>query len=65
VADHVQLAEGDAPAAAPPPGGGGGTPQGDREIEELVRKIYPRLRHRLAGELLVSRERAGYLADAG
>lgn len=38
---------------------------GERETEELLRKLYPKLRLSLTRELLVARERAGSLADAG
>ena len=71
----IQAAEGDAPPPAPGPaapaaGGGagatGGAPSaamGDRELEELLHRLYPRLRHTLADEFLVARERAGVLTD--
>jgi hypothetical protein len=32
-------------------------------LDELTRKIYPRLRRLLKGELLADRERAGLLSD--
>ena len=35
----------------------------DHEVEELVRRVYARLRTELRNELLVDRERAGMLAD--
>lgn len=35
----------------------------DAEFEELARKLYDRLRHRLVRELLLDRERGGFLAD--
>jgi hypothetical protein len=74
----IQLAEGDAPAPAPDPsspasptsvsaaGPGPGSVTGglsDRDLDEVLRKLYPRLRRSLSSELLVARERAGVLAD--
>jgi hypothetical protein len=52
-------------AAAPPttPGGGSAAPIADRDLDEMVRRLYPRLRRSLSSELLVARERAGTLAD--
>lgn len=41
----------------------GATAMADRDIDEMVRRIYPRLRRSLTSELLVARERAGTLAD--
>jgi len=35
----------------------------DDEVEELLRRVYPRLRTALRTELLIDRERAGLLAD--
>jgi hypothetical protein len=35
----------------------------ERDLEEMVRRLYPRLRRSLSSELLVARERAGTLAD--
>lgn len=40
------------------------TAMSERDLEELLRKLYPKLRHHFARELLVARERAGSLADA-
>jgi hypothetical protein len=45
------------------PGEGDSSRLGEREIQELLRKLYPRLRHHLASEFLVARERAGALTD--
>lgn len=47
-----------APAAASPLAG-----LADRDLDEMVRRLYPRLRRTLSSELLVARERAGVLAD--
>lgn len=50
--------------------GAGGTeaakagPSDDEEFEELARKLYERLRLRLKRELLLDRERGGFLADS-
>jgi hypothetical protein len=49
---------------------GGGSPAAaakpadDEELEELARKLYERLRLRLKRELLLDRERGGFLADS-
>ncbi len=72
----LQLAEGDAGAAAPDAGSANGTAAAagpaaggvsamlsDRDMDEMLRKLYPRLRRHLSSELLVARERAGALAD--
>jgi hypothetical protein len=48
-----------AASAAP----GGATSVAERDLEEMVRRLYPRLRRSLSSELLVARERAGTLAD--
>ncbi|MBX3030702.1 MAG: hypothetical protein KF809_11115 [Chloroflexi bacterium] len=48
-----------APAAATSPLAG----LADRDLDEMVRRLYPRLRRTLSSELLVARERAGVLAD--
>jgi hypothetical protein len=50
-------------------GAGAGAPTGasgqldDRAVEDLLRRLYPRLRMQLSRELLVARERAGLLTD--
>ena len=36
---------------------------GERDLEDLLRKLYPKLRTQLSRELLVARERAGLLTD--
>ncbi|MBA2254592.1 MAG: DUF4157 domain-containing protein [Chloroflexi bacterium] len=59
-------AEGDAPPPAPAAGEsstGAGMAMSDREAEDLLRRLYPKLRHQLASEFLVARERAGFLTD--
>jgi hypothetical protein len=48
-------ASGPAPAAAPA--------DRERELDELARRLYGRIRTRLAAELLADRERAGLLVD--
>jgi hypothetical protein len=35
----------------------------DRDLDEMLQRLYPRLRRSLSSELLVARERAGMLAD--
>lgn len=40
-----------------------GGPASDAELDELARKLYDRLRHRLGRELLLDRERSGLLVD--
>ena len=35
----------------------------ETDIDELARKLYDRIRTRLKSELLVDRERAGFLTD--
>jgi hypothetical protein len=42
---------------------GAGTAIADRDLDEMVRRLYPRLRRSLSSELVVARERAGSLAD--
>ncbi len=74
----MQLADGDAPppaadttavagSAASSAGANGAAAGGsglsDRDLDEVLRKLYPRLRRSLSSELLVARERAGMLAD--
>ena len=74
----MQLADGDPPPpaadttavagnAASSPGANGAAAGGpglsDRDLDEVLRKLYPRLRRSLSSELLVARERAGMLAD--
>jgi hypothetical protein len=62
----VQRAEeGAAPAAATGAGAAGGAaPQhSDKELDDLARQLYERIRSRLRLELLVDRERAGLITD--
>ena len=49
--------------AAPATPGGAAAQLSDRDMDEMLRKLYPRLRRHLTSELLVARERAGVLAD--
>jgi hypothetical protein len=35
----------------------------EKDMDELARKLYDRIRNRLKNELLVDRERAGFLTD--
>ena len=51
-------ATGPAPAGAPP-----SIADRDRELDELARRLYGRIRTKLAAELLADRERAGLLVD--
>lgn len=53
-------APGGGPAAGASPGAGG-----DKELDELARKLYDRIGMRLRREMLVERERAGALVDRG
>jgi len=46
------------PAAATAP-----SPASETDMDELARKLYDRIRGRLKTELLVDRERAGFLTD--
>jgi hypothetical protein len=48
-------------AAGATEGAAGGT--SDKELDELARKLFPRLQNRLRSELLVDRERIGALVD--
>lgn len=50
-------------SAGPGTAEGVGASLGERELDEMVRRLYPRLRRSLSTELLVARERAGMLAD--
>ncbi len=63
---------GDRPAAGAQPNGTGEPAAGaapisaadrDRELDELARRLYGRIRSRLTAELLADRERAGLLVD--
>jgi hypothetical protein len=37
--------------------------QSEKELDELARKLYDRIRYHLRSELLIDRERAGVLTD--
>ena len=50
-----------APSAAPGAVGAGG--RSEAELVELARVLYPQLQRRLARDLLLDRERAGYRTD--
>lgn len=50
-------------AAATASSGSPAAPIAERDLDEMVRRLYPRLRRSLSSELLVARERAGTLAD--
>ncbi len=52
-----------APAATPPGGAAPGT--SDADLDELGRRLYPRIRDHLKAELTIDRERAGLLNDLG
>ncbi len=57
---------GEAPTVTAPAPGASASPLAglaERDLDEMVRRLYPRLRRSLSSELLVARERAGVLAD--
>jgi hypothetical protein len=60
-APTVQRAEGSEGGAA----GAAGAAGSDKELDELARKLFPRLQLRLRSELLIDRERIGALVDLG
>ena len=60
-APTVQRAEGGEGGAA----GAAGAAGSDKELDELARKLFPRLQLRLRSELLIDRERIGALVDLG
>ena len=60
-APTVQRADGGEGGAA----GAAGAAGSDKELDELARKLFPRLQLRLRGELLIDRERIGALVDLG
>ena len=62
VASASSAAEGATPAAASPPSSGGAAAAGP-DLDDLARKLYDRLRGRLAAELRLDRERIGSLTD--
>lgn len=51
------------PAATSIPGGGPIAGASDKDLDELARRLYERIRRRLSRELLADRERAGLLTD--
>jgi hypothetical protein len=51
------------PAATSTPGGGPLAGGSDKDLDELARRLYDRIRRRLSRELLADRERAGILTD--
>jgi hypothetical protein len=56
-------AGGPAGASGPGPTGTSTGTIAERDLEEMVRRLYPRLRRSLSSELLVARERVGTLVD--
>jgi hypothetical protein len=64
-ADHAPVAAASPPAQTPTASGSSAPAAvlGDRELEDLLDRLFPRLRVRLSRELLVARERAGLLTD--
>jgi hypothetical protein len=60
-APTVQRADGGEGGAA----GAAGAAGSDKELDELARKLFPRLQLRLRSELLIDRERIGALVDLG
>jgi hypothetical protein len=67
----IQRATGESASATPPPAVATSTPGGglsggsDKDLDELARRLYDRIRRRLSSELLADRERAGMLTDLG
>jgi hypothetical protein len=63
----IQRAPSDSAGGTPEPGAGGSTAAtpaaSERDLDELARRLYDRIRLRLSRELLVDRERAGALTD--
>ena len=51
------------PVSVSPTAATGPSPASESEMDELARKLYDRIRGRLKTELLVDRERAGFLTD--
>ncbi|HLY14928.1 MAG TPA: hypothetical protein VKR24_11310, partial [Candidatus Limnocylindrales bacterium] len=59
-------AGGSSPGSPTTPAAAGAPPSiadRDRELDELARRLYGRIRTKLAAELLADRERAGLLVD--
>ena len=59
----VSRVHGGAPAPESSAASAGPHQASETEMDELARKLYDRLRNRLKTELLVDRERAGFLTD--
>ena len=59
----VAISRVSAPAAESSSASAGPHQASETEMDELARKLYDRLRTRLKTELLVDRERAGFLTD--
>ena len=55
----------EAPPAAAPGGAQGQGHAGGMDLDDLARRLYPRIRPYLKRELWLERERAGMLADLG
>jgi hypothetical protein len=58
--------DGEAAVAAPPQSGGGSAGSGaasEKQLDDLARQLYGRIRVHLRSDLLVERERAGMLID--
>ena len=51
------------PVSVSPTAATGPSQASESEMDELARKLYDRIRGRLKTELLVDRERAGFLTD--
>lgn len=52
-----------APAVSAAPGAAASPGQGDKELDELARKLHDRISFQLRRELLIQRERAGMVTD--
>ena len=53
----------DAQAGQPGAGAGAAPVDRDRELDDLARRLYGRIRSRLSAELLADRERSGMITD--
>jgi hypothetical protein len=54
-----------AAVASSPPAGAPGAGASSGDLDDLARKLYPKIRPYLKKELWLDRERAGLLTDAG